>query len=74
MVIGIAFELGGGLEPVEVAAEGLDSVEFADDGQSSFVVYYVCRVGGGVGRAGGIARGRCVWHVRFSIMVYCPSN
>lgn len=57
MVVGVAGEGGGGLEPVEVAAEGLDGGEFADDGEAGFVFAFGgdrdLGVGGGIGGGGG---------------------
>ena len=69
MIIGVAVELGRGLEPVKVPAEGLNGVKFADDGQPSFIVRYVRRMGGSGGHGGRMARGRCVRHVCLGVVV-----
>lgn len=74
MVIGVAVELGRGLEPVKVPAEGLNGVKFADDGQPGFIVRDVRRMGGSGRHAGRIARGRGVWHVCLGVVIYCPSE
>jgi hypothetical protein len=38
VIVAVTFELRGRLEPVEVPAEGLDSLELADNGQSGFIL------------------------------------
>ena len=69
MVVGVAFELGRGLKPVEVSAEFLDGVEFTDDGQTGFVVG---RFRWGEGGVGDGSRGGGEGMFGFGVVVDCP--
>ena len=57
VVVAVLLELGGGLEPVEVAAEFFDSVEFANDGEVGFVLLALGVYGGGWRWFGGVRGG-----------------
>lgn len=52
VVVAVLFEFRGRLEPVEVAAEFFDGVEFADDGEACLVFGALGRVGRGEGGIG----------------------
>ncbi len=80
MVVRVRCQCRGRLEPVEVAAERFDGVEFADDGQVGFVRRRLsgmreCGVYSRLGSAGGAAgRGRSggKWKLGLGIVVDRP--